>query len=46
MPGLVALLRQNVRAIAEADLYVRDEPRSGPAGEPAHALWLRLDVAF
>jgi hypothetical protein len=46
MPGLVALLRQNVRAIAEADLYVRDEPRSGPAGERAHALWLRLDVAF
>jgi hypothetical protein len=46
MPGLVALLRQNVRAIAEADLYMRDEPRSGPAGEPPHALWLRLDVAF
>jgi hypothetical protein len=46
MPGLIALLRQNVRAIAEADLYVRDEPRSGPAGGRPHALWLRLDVAF
>jgi hypothetical protein len=46
LPGLVVLLRQNVRMVSEAELYVRDEPRSGPAGERAHAVWLRLDVAY
>lgn len=46
LPGLVVLIRANVRAIAEGELFLRDRPPSGPGGERPHALWLRLDVAF
>jgi hypothetical protein len=45
LPGLVMLVRHNVRVVAEGELYVRDQPRFGPAGE-RDALWLRLDLAF
>lgn len=44
MPGLVALIRQNVRLVAEADLFpaYRHPVRSTAPG----GVWLRLDVAF
>jgi hypothetical protein len=46
IPGVIALIRQNVRAVVEADLYLHDE-RSSALGEPTPAaLWVRLDVAF
>jgi hypothetical protein len=45
LPAAVVLLRQNVRLIAEGELYVRDQPRA-PDAAPAHGLWLRLDVAY
>lgn len=44
MPGVAALIRQNVRLVAEADLYpeyATPIPRSSPRG-----VWLRLDLAF
>lgn len=44
LPGLVALVRQNVRLVAEADLFPSyQHPTSARA--PGGA-WLRLDVAF
>jgi hypothetical protein len=46
LPAAVVLLRHNVRAIAEGEFFLRDGPRSGPGGEPLHALWIRLDVAY
>jgi hypothetical protein len=45
LPAAVVLLRQNVRLIAEGELYLRDQPRA-PDAAPAHGLWLRLDVAY
>ena len=44
MPGLVALVRQNVRAVAEADLFPTYESPSRAAAP--RGIWLRLDVAF
>ena len=45
-PGVIALVRQNVRAVVEADLALHDA-RSQALGEPRPAaLWLRLDLAF
>ena len=46
VPGVIALVRQNVRVVAEAELFARyrpgvDLPRAAPRN-----LWLRLDVAF
>jgi hypothetical protein len=46
LPGAVFLLRHNVRVIAEGEIFLRDEPGSGPGGRSPHALWLRLDVAY
>jgi hypothetical protein len=46
LPGGVFLVHQNVRIIAEGELFIRDQPPSAPVGGSAHALWLRLDVAF
>jgi hypothetical protein len=46
LPAAVVLLRHNVRAIAEGELFLRDDPRSGPGTQPPHALWIRLDVAY
>jgi hypothetical protein len=45
-PGLVALLRQNVRLVVEGELHARDRS-SVDAGLPKRAgLWTRLDVLF
>ncbi|MDH3427398.1 MAG: hypothetical protein OEM23_03095, partial [Gemmatimonadota bacterium] len=46
VPGVIALIRPNVRAVAEFEWFTRFEPAdlldlSRPTG-----LWLRLDVAF
>jgi hypothetical protein len=46
LPGVVVLLRQNVRVVAEGELQLREQPRAGPGGERGDALWLRLDLAF
>ena len=46
VPGVIALVRQNVRVVAEAELFARYRPGvSAPRGAPRN-LWLRLDVAF
>jgi hypothetical protein len=45
LPAAVMLLRQNVRLVAEGEIFLRDQPRlAGTA--PDHGLWLRLDVAY
>jgi hypothetical protein len=46
LPGVVMLLRQNVRLIAEGELLLRDRPSLDPERGKPHALWLRLDVAL
>lgn len=43
-PGLVGLIRQNIRLVAEADLY---STYSVPLpGRSPNGLWIRLDLAF
>jgi hypothetical protein len=44
LPGLVVLLRANIRAVVEGEIFLRDRPDPGQEG--ANALWLRMDVAF
>lgn len=46
LPGLVALLRQNVRAVLEAELWTDHEPSAAAGLGSPHNLWLRLDIAF
>lgn len=46
MPGLIALVRQNIRVLAEAELFASDALAAAPAERRPHALWLRLDLAF
>lgn len=46
LPGLVVLLRQNVRAVLEAELYTRHEAAETAGRSLPHNLWIRLDVAF
>jgi hypothetical protein len=46
MPGLVVLIRQNIRSVAEADLYARDQLSSAAGRARPPLLWLRLDIAF
>lgn len=46
LPGVVLLLRQNVRLVTEAELFLRHpETRRADLSRP-HNLWMRLDVAF
>lgn len=45
-PGLIALVRQNVRAVVEAEVYARHEEADAEGRDLPHSLWLRLDVAF
>lgn len=45
LPGIVTLVRQNVRAAMEAELYP-DYPLTAPDQVVPRRLWLRLDVAF
>lgn len=46
LPGLVLLIRQNVRGVVEAELFAADPPLLLPGGKRPHNLWFRLDVAF
>lgn len=45
LPGVVALVRQNVRAVAEAELFPGYAPATPGQASPRR-LWLRLDIAF
>jgi hypothetical protein len=46
LPGLIMLIRQNVRVVMEAELFT-DHARSSESGQAKpHSLWFRLDVAF
>lgn len=45
LPGGVALIRHNIRAVLEAEIFTKYG--TAPPGEAwPHALWLRLDFAF
>lgn len=45
-PGVIALVRANVRLVAEGELYISDRrSREAGRGRP-HVLWLRLDLSF
>ncbi len=46
LPGLVVLIRQNVRGVVEAELYTRHTPSKDSGVRKPHNLWFRLDVAF
>ncbi|MBI4543701.1 MAG: hypothetical protein HY703_00720, partial [Gemmatimonadetes bacterium] len=46
LPGLVLLIRQNVRGVVVAELFAADPPLLLPGGKRPHNLWFRLDVAF
>lgn len=46
MPGVIALVRQNVRVVVEGELFLRDERPATPAAERPHSLWIRVDFAF
>lgn len=46
LPGIIVLVRQNVRAVAEAELYARHELNASLDRRKPHALWLRLEVAY
>lgn len=46
LPGVVALVRPNVRAVAEASLWIENDPADRAGAALPHALWVRLDVAF
>jgi hypothetical protein len=45
LPGVIVLVHHNVRAIAEAEFYLRQRPHAGQERE-RHALWLRFDLGF
>jgi hypothetical protein len=45
IPGAVALIRQNVRGVIEAEFLSRYDTAEPASRRPA-AVWLRLDVAF
>lgn len=46
MPGVILLLRQNVRLVAEGELFLRSPETDRSDLRRPHGLWLRLDVAF
>lgn len=46
MPGIVLLLRQNVRGVIEGDLFTRDTSSSELGLRKPHAIWARIDIAF
>lgn len=45
-PGVIALLRANVRLVAEGELYLHDRLAREAGRERSRALWFRLDFAF
>lgn len=46
LPGAVFLIRQNVRAVVEGELFTRASPSEETGARKPHNLWFRLDVAF
>lgn len=46
MPGIVLLLRQNVRGVFELELFSKDTESAELGRRRPHALWARFDVAF
>lgn len=46
LPGVVALVHQNVRAVLEAELYAHDATSGEVGSRKPHRLWMRLDLAF
>ncbi|MBI4500866.1 MAG: hypothetical protein HY700_06860 [Gemmatimonadetes bacterium] len=46
IPGVVILVRQNIRGVVEAELFRRHDPSRELAQATPHNLWIRLDVAF
>ncbi|MBI4521479.1 MAG: hypothetical protein HY701_11625 [Gemmatimonadetes bacterium] len=46
LPGAIALVRQNVRAVVEAELFTRHAPSAAAKQRRPHNLWVRLDIAF
>jgi hypothetical protein len=46
MPGIVALVRQNIRAIVEGEIYLDSEVAESNGLRRPHTLWLRFDLAF
>ncbi len=46
MPGVVLLVRQNVRLVLEGELFTRAPATDGAGLARPHGFWVRLDVAF
>lgn len=46
MPGFVALIRQNLRAVVEGEFFVDAEWADAAGTRRPHTLWMRLDLAF
>ncbi len=46
LPGLVVLLRQNIRGVLEAEFFTEHAAAAERNERKPHNLWLRLDVAF
>ncbi len=46
LPGIIVLLRQNVRGVLEAELFTEHESSAELNTRKPHKLWFRLDVAF
>ncbi len=46
LPGVILLLRQNVRLVMEGEFFLRHSETSQAGLNRPHNLWLRLDVAF
>lgn len=46
LPGVVALIRHNVRLALEAEVWAEHDPTDAAGRSPPHNLWLRFDVAF
>jgi hypothetical protein len=46
LPGVVVLIRQNVRGVVEAEIYTRHSPSEERGMRDPNNLWLRLDLAF
>ncbi len=46
IPGVVLLIRQNIRGVLEAELFPRHASSRELAQATPRNLWMRLDVAF
>jgi hypothetical protein len=46
MPGIVVLIRQNIRGVIEGELFTRLESQNDQDRFNPKNIWFRLDVAF